>query len=188
METKKCSKCGEEKPLSEFYKDPNPKNKSGVRGRCKACYAEMRKANRDKINEYAKKYREERREELKEKAREWRKKNPGCHKPVMKRKANSSNLRFKKLNGSLARYFPELTQEKLEELFDGKCYLCKKEITPETCHIEHKLPFAKGGTNELSNVGFTCAMCNKLKGKLTPDEFLDKLDRILDNYKHLCKG
>jgi 5-methylcytosine-specific restriction endonuclease McrA len=175
METKKCSKCGIEKSLTEFYKDPNDKNGVRLRPKCKACLNEERKSwgkkNRDKLAQYA---------------REWRKENPGCKRSVMSRKARNSNSKFKHLHGSVARYFPELTSELLEELFDGKCYLCGKTIEEHESHIEHKIPFAKGGTNDIKNVGFTCEMCNKLKGKLTPDEFMIKLDKILDNYKHLC--
>lgn len=35
METKKCSKCGEEKPLSEFHR--NRTKKYGVQNECKCC-------------------------------------------------------------------------------------------------------------------------------------------------------
>ena len=177
METKVCTMCKQEKPLSEFFKDPNTRNKSGVRARCKKCYAEYRKdwakRNKEKLAAYQ---------------REWRKKNPGCKRTPMSRKARNANTRFKKLHGGVLRYFSEITLSDLDNLFDGKCYLCGKPITPEECHIEHKIPFSKGGTNSIDNIGFTCSMCNKLKGKLTPDEFLDKLDRILKNYSHLCEN
>ena len=31
---KRCSKCGEEKPLNSFYADRNPRNSSGRQPRC----------------------------------------------------------------------------------------------------------------------------------------------------------
>ncbi len=41
MKTKTCSKCGIEKPLSEF--SPHPTCKDGVRGTCKRCASEFAK-------------------------------------------------------------------------------------------------------------------------------------------------
>lgn len=43
METKKCSKCGIEKPLSEFYN--NSETKSGKSSQCKKCHKESCKKN-----------------------------------------------------------------------------------------------------------------------------------------------
>lgn len=49
METKKCSCCGETKPVSEFHK--HPKTKDGLNGRCKACRKEY---NKEHYKEYYK--------------------------------------------------------------------------------------------------------------------------------------
>ena len=46
---KKCSKCGEDKPLSEF--SPRPERKSGYRSKCKSC-------ERNRANNYNKNNRE----------------------------------------------------------------------------------------------------------------------------------
>lgn len=40
MNNKRCSLCLAEKPLSEFYADPNPRNKTGKQSRCKTCQKE----------------------------------------------------------------------------------------------------------------------------------------------------
>jgi len=47
MQTKKCSKCGEVKAVSEFYKDKY--SKDGVRSSCKECKKQYYKANNEKI-------------------------------------------------------------------------------------------------------------------------------------------
>jgi hypothetical protein len=75
---KTCTKCGEEKELSEFYKD---KTKSlGVRPSCKACNkegeAKYRKENPDKIKERGAKYRKENPDKGKERGAKYRKENP----------------------------------------------------------------------------------------------------------------
>lgn len=47
MQTKKCSKCGEVKPISEFYK--GKKYKDGIRGTCKKCGVPLNKKKRKDI-------------------------------------------------------------------------------------------------------------------------------------------
>lgn len=45
METKTCSRCGKELPITEFY--PSPRYKGGYKCWCKACCSEAAKlANR----------------------------------------------------------------------------------------------------------------------------------------------
>ena len=61
METKKCSECGRELPLSEFNK--NRSNKDGLQDRCRECFSRYNKAryaaNKEKTREAVRKYREE---------------------------------------------------------------------------------------------------------------------------------
>ena len=75
--TKACSKCGEDKPLSEYNRRKG--SRDGVRNDCKACVAAYgkvwREANRTKINAYAQAWREAHRAEAVEYAREHREKN-----------------------------------------------------------------------------------------------------------------
>ena len=87
MQTKTCTKCGEEKELTEFHKDKD--GKYGVKSRCKECIRglvreylrrpEVRERKRDHLRrpevqeryrEYQRKYRQ--RPEIKEHNREYR--------------------------------------------------------------------------------------------------------------------
>jgi hypothetical protein len=58
QQTKRCSKCGLEKPLSDFY--VNLRFKDGVFGQCKDCFREYAReryrANRDALNAQCKAY------------------------------------------------------------------------------------------------------------------------------------
>ena len=56
MELKRCSKCSEEKPLSEFYKDEN--HSSGRATYCKKCSLIAAKEWREKNKERAKELRQ----------------------------------------------------------------------------------------------------------------------------------
>ena len=88
METKRCTRCGVEKPLEMFCKDK--KTKDGLNFWCRECvkkYLESikdkkskmdkryREKNKEKMSEYQKKYREENKERLSQKTREYREKN-----------------------------------------------------------------------------------------------------------------
>lgn len=93
IETKRCAKCDELKPLSEFHRDQHAKD--GLRSWCKTCANEhnyeYRKANREKLAEYkrkqykadpakyaerGRKYREANPEKVAEYGRKWREANP----------------------------------------------------------------------------------------------------------------
>jgi len=76
-ETKRCTTCGEVKPLTEFHRDRTKPD--GRRSRCKLCRAgyqrEYYEENREKIAEYQREYYEENREKIAEYQREYREEN-----------------------------------------------------------------------------------------------------------------
>lgn len=75
METKRCSKCGRELPLSEFYKSKG--YKYGIRSWCKKCTVEYhrkyRAENTERIAECKRKYRAENKEKIAECNRKYQK-------------------------------------------------------------------------------------------------------------------
>ncbi len=92
MELKRCSKCGEERPLEEFYKDKT--KKYGRSSYCKICSSQRcklyyqknseviknassnwQKNNRDKRNAAAKKWKDMHRDEVRAAGREYYRKN-----------------------------------------------------------------------------------------------------------------
>lgn len=77
METKKCSKCGEVKPITDFYKRKN--SKDGYRNHCKQCVLKDRKTyqkeNREKIIIRKHKHHIKHKEEISAKNKEYRLKN-----------------------------------------------------------------------------------------------------------------
>ena len=75
--SKTCAKCGETKPLDDFYRD-----KTGAGGRrpdCKECVREYSRRyyeeNRDKVRERKCRYREENRDKVRESERRYREEN-----------------------------------------------------------------------------------------------------------------
>ena len=75
---KRCTKCGEIKPVSEFHR--NKSRKDGLQEWCKACKAKRaykyRDRNREKVIEYKRKYREINREKANEYQRKYIERNP----------------------------------------------------------------------------------------------------------------
>ena len=59
---KECSKCGETKSVSEYYKSKT--SKDGLRSRCKECLRQYEQDNSEHIAEWGKRYRQANREEL----------------------------------------------------------------------------------------------------------------------------
>jgi hypothetical protein len=87
MTTKVCSKCGEEKPISEFGKDRERKDKLYVY--CKLCTntigKESYQKNKEAKKESVKKYRKSNLEKVKETRKRWALKNPDKIKQKAKR-------------------------------------------------------------------------------------------------------
>ena len=92
MDTKICSKCREEKELSEFSNCKN--NKDGLRGKCKKCMDEYDKLwrinNHEKVKEYCRKRYWKNPEKDKKRSKKWRVNNL--------EKARDINRKWKKNN------------------------------------------------------------------------------------------
>jgi hypothetical protein len=57
------------------------------------------------------------------------------------------------------------TRNSIFDRDNGKCAYCQGQILyDESWHIDHIVPVAKGGTNELSNLTLSCVACNLKKG------------------------
>ena len=53
-----------------------------------------------------------------------------------------------------------------------RCAYCGTILDETTVVKEHRVPLARGGTNDVSNIALSCASCNTRKGVKTDVEFL----------------
>ena len=74
------------------------------------------------------------------------------------------------------------SQEARNDIYErtrGKCALCGKFVRFDLFTIDHIIPLAKGGTNDIENLQCTCKHCNAMKQDFSEKEFLDKMIKIL---------
>jgi len=72
-QTKECTKCGQEKPLSGFHKDKS--GRLGVKPQCKVCRKQYYQENKDKLSEYQKQYNKENKDKISERKKQHYQKN-----------------------------------------------------------------------------------------------------------------
>lgn len=65
-----------------------------------------------------------------------------------------------------------------------KCYLTGKEIDimTDNYQLDHKIPIAKGGTNEISNMRPVLPYANLSKSDMTIEEYLNLCKTVLTNF------
>ncbi len=152
---KTCTKCGEDKALKDFNKDPS--QKSGYRPSCKACKKEYRKLHyqrtKDKQSEQMKEWYQNNKTRAMQKSREWCRNNPD------KKAASAAKRR-----ALLRRQSPEIT--KLENSMIKALYFISKVLSnscDDQYHVDHIKPISKGGLHTFNNLQILTAVENKTK-------------------------
>lgn len=49
------------------------------------------------------------------------------------------------------------------------CFVCTRHVDEEMASLEHVVPLAHGGTDEMDNLSISHALCNQLRGDLLTD-------------------
>lgn len=144
-DTKICSKCGRELPISQFYKSKS--RKDGLHPQCKECIKQYYTENKEAIAEYKKQYRQENKELIKqwytkneERMKQYRKENKETIADYKKQwhttlkgyciSIRSANIQHDRKNGRISDELPsnyptiedymELLQ--MPDFYDGKQY------------------------------------------------------------------
>lgn len=160
-QTKKCSRCHNEKPLSEFHKDRG--EKLGVVSQCKECKKELYKGEqKDHRRAYAKRYREEHREKLRAQDAAYNR----SHKEQMRA------WRLRRRYGiSLGTY------EEMFEAQSGLCKVCGKKSHGKRLAVDHDHK-----TGEIR--ALLCHSCNTAVGYMEDDsELLRALADYIESYR-----
>ena len=192
---KKCSKCGEVKSVTEFYKQiASP---DGLYRWCKACariyqkvyYAKHREEIAARQEVYYKGHREERAVYSKVYYKVYYKRHRekiAARQKVYRDRHQKKLAIYRKVyrEGHLEQFRMYATQhrvlkagasgyatvEQIQARIDyyGKCcYICGAPYE----HIDHVIPLSKGGSNWPANLRPTCSKCNLKKGSKWPYDF-----------------
>lgn len=176
--TKSCRVCQEDRPLSEFHRDPSKAD--GLHGQCKAC-----------CRVYDAAYAAERSDERRGRSRAYHRANRGAIR-AMKARYRDANRELVRAASALAnarrrahlRALPSVPYA-VEEIVarDGEnCWVCTDPIdfddrsVPRTWHIDHLIPVSASETypnhpgDVLANVALTHHSCNLIKrARLLPE-------------------
>ena len=62
---------------------------------------------------------------------------------------------------------------------EGHCAICGKFVPYTEFTVDHIVPLAKGGSNDISNLQCACGVCNRIKQDILPEELMEKLVKIM---------
>ena len=187
---KQCSKCGESKPLSEYYKRSD--TKSGYHAQCKKCVInkvsetyfanpepakqrskDWRKNNPEWNKANNKSWRENNKEYVAQKNAEWRTNNLEQHRNNSKQwakenpeKRKANNYKRRSCISENGKF--EITKKEIVTIYKSECVYCgsNQKIT-----LDHVIPIKRGGTHSLGNLVPACQSCNSSKGTKTITEW-----------------
>lgn len=169
---KKCSKCGEQKPLTDYYEQATCKG--GRRPDCKTCVCqrehEKRVADPEKFKAYEKARYARDKEKRKTKAREYYAANREAGKAV-RRKHYAANrdtyLAYSAKRKAAKRAVEHVpyTRTEIYERDGGHCRECHLELhnVPNGFDIDHIVPLSLGGVDTPANLQLMCRPCNRAK-------------------------
>jgi len=158
---KTCNTCGTSKPYADF---PTAReSRDGRSTECQACRNAVRKASHQRMYDANPRYRAI----AAERAREWYRANTERAKERIYAwyRANPEKVatarenrrsREMKAEGS----FTEQQWHDLCAIYDNRCLCCG---STEPLTVDHVIPLARGGSNDISNLQPLCLRCNKRK-------------------------
>ncbi len=175
MATKRCSKCGEWKPRTEFYVRKD--RASGLTSECKSC---LKQRQRKYNATYAPVISERKRAEYRAKYSLRRAQLRASYQRHAEKRRAEAIARYAQHRGRWIAYFHRRRALKrnnggsyshsewraLCELYGNKCVACGSWVA---LTVDHVVPLSKGGRNDITNIQPLCLTCNLKKGQQAID-------------------
>jgi 5-methylcytosine-specific restriction endonuclease McrA len=174
---KTCTKCGQTKNFTEFYKCKSKKD--GLSSHCKECRRIWRLQDSENQKIRAKNYYEKNKQKVLENNKKWVAENPEKIAVIKKRYRDNNkekvfigNKRWEQANPEKVKrkvtrrralkkkaitYF--ISSKDLRRLSMATCFFCTKKADT----IEHLIPLTRGGTHGIGNLVAACRSCNSSK-------------------------
>lgn len=176
------------RPDPAIHREYWARNREAIAVRRKAKYESderLREVNRRRAAAWALEHREEQqrkgreyyaanRDERKRKVREYEAANPEKVRWWSRIKTNQRRAR---LSGAGGKYTEEDVQ-RLYRLQKGRCANCRGSLK-SGYHVDHRIPVARGGSNDPTNIELLCPNCNMRKSSKLPHEFAKEEGRLL---------
>lgn len=160
---KLCTKCGETKPLSDFYQHSTKSHW------CIHCAREYgRNYYQDNKNKFRIRY-IEKRGDLMAYSAEYQRVNPD--------RVRAWNHKRRGAMRSDTGFSASDIQNLLSKQ-QCKCAYCKVNISTGY-HADHVVPVAKNGRHIIENIQLLCRSCNQRKGAKDPFEFANEIGKLL---------
>ena len=172
MDEKKCTKCGETKPLDGFARRKDSRD-----GHCHQC-KECTRPSPEKRREYQRRFIERhpgywsKYDAKRDRRKDWRerhRKHP--HRQWV------TNYRHRARTFGVDPVVGDFTKPDVIARYGDSCFYCE---TGAFEHLDHAIPVSKGGPHTLDNVRPSCAACNIAKADMTETEWLAE-QAALDN-------
>ena len=99
----------------------------------------------------------------------------GVDSQMTKKRRNAWKNTKRRLQGKdLGKRWTSTEWYQIGEQQEWKCVYCDKDLQSDY-HADHKIPLARGGSNKIENLHFTCFKCNVKKNTHTHEEYLLKI-------------
>lgn len=74
--------------------------------------------------------------------------------------------------------YPMDVRQIIYDEVNGHCALCGRKILIEEMTLDHIIPLAMGGIDDVKNLQCTCFACNQFKGSILPEDFQERITEI----------
>ena len=76
------------------------------------------------------------------------------------------------------KHYSQSTRKMIYNAADGRCQLCGRKILYDEMTLDHIVPLAMNGADEVENLQCACRVCNAQKDAYLPDEFFERITDI----------
>lgn len=165
---KRCTQCLVEYPATIKFFPKRKASPDGLETRCRTCHNKIvnvnHRARQEHINQKQRERRSATREDFNEQSKVY------YHKRKALKKGNGGTYTVQEIRDQLVRqkYKCYYCHDKFE-----KVHVESKSKVKYIYHIEHVVPIARGGSNDIWNIVLACPTCNMRKHDKLPHEWTE---------------
>lgn len=170
-----CKKCQDKRKKKFEQENPNYHRDYAKthRGQYNQRTIAWRKAHKEQSREYEREWYHKNREHILEHKKEYNKEYKKRPDFKERRTVMDRNARARRRNVQGKHTVKEIKDQLKRQ--KGKCYWCgkklNKDVDVDAPQVDHVIPLARGGTNDISNIVIACAACNQSKNDSLPSEW-----------------